>query len=135
MTDIWALLIDYIHSGSISNVGIIILIILSLVQIAPIKLNPYDRFFLWLRKKLLGDTNERLDRLWINFYRQHILRFARESRQGAIHTHDEWHYVLNMASEYEKYCEDNNIVNGVIQAETDYIRELYQECSKEGKFV
>ena len=38
-------LFDYVRNGSISNVGIIILIILSLVQISPIKFNPYDKFF------------------------------------------------------------------------------------------
>ena len=128
-------LFDYIRNGAVSNIGIFILIILSFVQIAPIKFNPYDRFFSWLRNKLIGDYQERLDSVWVNFYRQHILRFARECRQDTKHTEDEWHYVLTMASEYEAYCRDKHVANGVIDAETQYIRNLFQEISREKKFA
>ena len=135
MIDALLALFDYVRSGSISNIGIIILIILSFVQIAPIRFNPYDRFFSWLRQKLIGDYQARLDSVWVNFYRQHILRFARECRQDIKHTEDEWHYVLTMMSEYEKYCEDNHVANGVINAETKYIRGLFQEISHDRKFA
>ena len=135
-------LFDYVRNGSISNIGIIILIILSFVQISPIKFNPYDKFFSWLRKKLLGDFNEdikdfrkRIDSVWINFNRQHILRFARECRQNINHSRDEWRYVLNIANDYEKYCRDNNLTNGIIEAETEYIRDLYRECIQDGNFT
>lgn len=135
-------LFDYVRNGSISNIGIFILIILSFVQISPIKFNPYDKFFSWLRRKLLGDFNEdikdfreRIDSVWINFNRQHILRFARECRQNVIHSRDEWRYVLCIASEYEKYCHDNRLTNGIIEAETEYIRDLYQERIRDGQFA
>ena len=135
MIEALLVLFDYIKSGSISNIGIIILIFLSFVQISPIKFNPYDRFFSWLRKKLIREYQARVDSVWVNFYRQHILRFARECRQNVVHTEDEWHYVLTMASEYETYCEDNHIANGVIDAETQYIRRLFQEISHDRKFA
>lgn len=128
-------LFDYIKTGSISNIGILILIFLSFVQISPFKFNPYDHFFSWLRKKLIGDTQERLNSLWVNFYRQHILRFARECRQNVIHSEDEWHYVLNIAAEYETYCKQHNIANGVLDAEALFIRNLFQEISREKKFA
>ena len=135
-------LFNYIRNGSISNIGIIILIILSFVQISPIKFNPYDKFFSWLRRKLLGDFDEdikdfreRIDSVWINFTRQHILRFARECRQNVIHSRDEWRYVLSIANEYEKYCRDNKLTNGIIEAETEYIRDSYQERIRDGKFM
>ncbi len=135
-------LFDYVRNGSISNIGIIILIILSFVQISPIKFNPYDKFFSWLRRKLLGDFDEdikdfreRIDSVWINFTRQHILRFARECRQNVIHSRDEWRYVLSIANEYEKYCRDNKLTNGIIEAETEYIRDSYQERIRDGKFM
>ena len=135
-------LFNYLHSGSISNIGIIILIILSFVQISPIKFSPYDKFFSWLRRKLLGDFDEdirdfreRIDSVWINFNRQHILRFARECRQNVIHSRDEWRYVLSIANDYEKYCRDNKLTNGIIEAETEYIRDAYQERIRDGKFT
>ena len=142
MSELIVALLNYFHSGSISNIGIIILVILSLIQIAPIKFNPYDKFFAWLRRKLLGDFNEdlkdfreRIDSVWINFNRQHILRFARECRQNINHSRDEWRYVLNIANEYEKYCHDNKLTNGIIEAETEYIRDSYQERIRDGKFT
>ena len=135
-------LFEYIRDGSISNIGIIILIILSFVQISPIKFNPYDKFFSWLRRKLLGDFNEdirdfreRVDSVWINFNRQHILRFARECRQNVTHSRDEWRYVLSIANEYEKYCHDNKLTNGIIEAETEYIRDSYQKRIRDGNFA
>lgn len=135
-------LFDYVRNGSISNIGIFILIILSFVQISPIKFNPYDKFFSWLRRKLLGDFNEdikdfreRIDSVWINFNRQHILRFSRECRQNINHSRDEWRYVLSIANDYEKYCRDNNLTNGIIEAETEYIRDLYQERIRDGNFA
>ena len=135
-------LFDYVRNGSISNFGIIILIILSFVQISPIKFNPYDKFFSWLRRKLLGDFDEnikdfreRIDSVWINFNRQHILRFARECRQNIIHSRDEWRYVLSIANEYERYCHDNKLTNGIIEAETEYIRDSYQKRIQDGNFA
>ena len=135
-------LFDYVRNGSISSISIIILIILSFVQISPIKLNPYNKFFSWLRTKLLGDFDEdikdfreRIDSVWINFNRQHILRFARECRQNINHSRDEWRYVLSIANDYEKYCRDNNLTNGIIEAETEYIRDLYQERIQDGNFA
>ena len=135
MIDALLALFDYVRNGAVSNIGIFILIILSFVQISPVKFNPYDKFFAWLREKLIADTHERLNSLWINFYRQHILRFARECKHDVKHSPDEWHCVLTMASEYEAYCKDNHIVNGVIDAETKYIRNLFQEISHERKFA
>ena len=142
MTEALLALFEYIRNGSISNIGIIILLILSFVQISPIKFNPYDKFFSWLRRKLLGDFNEdirdfreRVDSVWINFNRQHILRFARECRQNVTHSRDEWRYVLSIANEYEKYCHDNKLTNGIIEAETEYIRDSYQKRIRDGNFA
>lgn len=135
-------LFQYIRNGSISNIGIIFLIFLAFVQISPIKFNPYDSFFSWLRRKLLGDFDddindfrERVDSVWINFNRQHILRFARECRHNVIHSRDEWRYVLSIASEYEKYCHDKKLTNGIIEAETEYIRNSYQARLRDDKFA
>ena len=142
MIEALLVLFDYIKSGSISNIGILILIFLSFVQISPIKFNPYDKFFSWLRRKLLGDFNkeitdfkERVDSVCINFNRQHILRFARECRQNVIHSRDEWRHVLSIANEYEQYCHDNRLTNGIIESETEFIRDLFQKISRDKKFA
>ena len=114
--------------------------LLSLIQISPLKINPWDGFFNWLGNKLNSATEKRLDELqkqvnsmWINSHRNTILRFARESRAKVEHSFDEWKNLLNVAEEYEKYIHETNTTNGVITQDTAYLRDLYQELSREHK--
>ena len=120
--------------------GLGVVLLLSLVQVAPLKLNPWDRVFEWLGQKLNRATDEELKKLeaqiqgmWINSHRHTILRFARECRAGIDHSPDEWTNVLNVAEEYEAYVRENSITNGIITQDTVYLRNLYQELSREHK--
>jgi len=119
---------------------VLLILLLSLIQISPLKLNPWDHIFGWIGKKTNGATAKRLELLekqirdmWINNHRQHILTFARECRANIEHSSDEWTNVLNVAEEYEKYVEENHVTNGIITQDTAYLRTLYQELSRERK--
>ena len=126
-------------AGELAGWAVVLLIILfSLIQIAPVKLNPWDNIFGWLGGKLNGKTEKRLEKvekqirdMWINNHRQTILTFARECRDEVTHSPDEWTNVLNVAEEYEKYVTENHVTNGIITQDTEYIRRLYQEMSRE----
>ena len=120
--------------------GLGLVFLLSLVQIAPLKLNPWDRVFDWLGQKLNRTADEELKKLqaqiqgmWINSHRHTILRFARECRAGIDHSPDEWTNVLNVAEEYEAVVHENSVTNGIITQDTVYLRNLYQELSREHK--
>lgn len=123
------------------NVGYVtagIVILLSLIQISPLKLNPWDKLLGWFGKKINGETEKRLKDvekqirdMWINNHRQCILTFARECRANIDHSSDEWTNVLNVAEEYEKYVTEKKITNGIITQDTEYLRNLYQEMSRE----
>lgn len=96
-----------------------IAVLLSLIQISPIKLNPWDGILGWLGKKLNGSTEKRLEELqkqvrdmWINTHRQSILTFARECRADMHHDAEEWNHILSIADEYEVYCAKNTVSNG-----------------------
>ena len=41
--------------------------------------------------------------------------------------------MLNTIAEYERYVAYNNISNGIVKADSEYIRDLYQELSREHK--
>ena len=128
-------------AGELAGWAVVLLILLfSLIQIAPVKLNPWDSILGWFGQKLNGTMQRRLDDLekqirnmWINTHRQHILTFARECRAHIEHSSDEWTNVLNVAEEYEKMVHEQRITNGVITQDTAYIRRLYQELSREHK--
>ena len=126
-------------AGEVAGWGVAILILLlSLVQVSPLKLNPWDSIFGWIGKKTNGTTENRLNAvekqiadMWINNHRQTILTFARECRADIEHSSDEWTNVLNVAEEYEKYVTENKVTNGIITQDTEYIRKLYQDMSRE----
>ena len=117
-----------------------IVILLSLIQISPLKLNPWDKLLGWFGKKLNGATEKRLEAvekqirdMWINNHRQTVLTFARECRANIEHSSDEWTNVLNVAEEYERYVLENKVTNGIITQDTEYLRKLYQELSRDHK--
>ncbi len=104
----------------------LILILMSLIQISPIRLNPWDRVFSWLGKKMNGQVQDQLKELkkqvsdlWINSHRQSILTFARECRADIDHDAEEWNHILSAADEYEVYCQKNVVSNGVVKADTE----------------
>ena len=131
-------IIQKMTAGELAGWAAVVMIVLfSLIQISPIKLNPWDTIFGWIGKKINGKMHEQMDELkkavrdlWINEHRQSILDYARECRAGIEHDAEEWNHILAVAAEYELYCEKNTVSNGVVKADTDYIRCLYQELSK-----
>ena len=120
--------------------ALLLFLLLSLIQISPLKLNPWDNLLGWFGKKLNGATEKRLEhvekqiqQMWINNHRFAILTFARECRSDISHSSDEWTNVLNVAEEYEKYVTEHKVTNGIITQDTAYLRRLYQELSREKK--
>ena len=131
--------IQRLSTGELAGWAVVLLILLfSLIQVSPLKLNPWDKILGWFGSKLNGDMAKHVSHLekqtqdiWINSHRQTLLSFARECRHEVEHSADEWTYVLNVADEYEQYCEENDVSNGVVRADTRYIRDLYHELSRE----
>jgi hypothetical protein len=140
--------VNRMTAGEVAGWVVVMLIILfSLIQIAPVKLNPWDRIFAWFGGKINGKTQDQLKELktqindlqkqvtdiWISNHRQSILTFARECRAKIDHDAEEWNHILSIADEYETYCSKHAVSNGVVKADTMYIRGLYQELSREGR--
>ncbi len=131
-------ILDKVTAGEMAGWAVAgLIVIFSLIQISPIKLNPWDSIFGWFGRKINGTMLERMEELektvrdlWINEHRQSILNFARECRAGISHDAEEWNHILVVAAEYEMYCEKNTVSNGVVKADTTFIRALYQELSK-----
>ena len=122
--------------GEIAGWGLAVLAaFMTLIQISPLKLNPWDRILAWLGQKLngkqLADLQKQVTAMWVNAHRHHILTFARECRAGVEHSPDEWSNALVVADEYEVYCEKKHIANGIVKADTLFIRNFYQELSRD----
>ena len=122
--------------GEIAGWGVAVLAaFMTLIQVSPLKLNPWDRILAWLGQKLngkqLADLQKQVTAMWVNSHRHHILTFARECRAGIEHSTDEWSNALVVADEYEVYCAEKHIANGIVKADTQFIRNLYQELSRD----
>ena len=119
--------------------------ILSLVQIAPIKVNPWDTIFGWIGTKINAGVKEDLDEVrkqsdsqqsefrefWIDYQREAILRFSRECSQEIPHSREEWNHILDIIKRYETFCEKHEIANGVIEENSSYLRELHKQLLQE----
>ena len=130
---------DKLTVGGIAGWAVVLLIVLlSFIQISPIKINPWDRIFAWIGRKMNEEVEEEIQGLkkqirdlWINNHRQSILTFARECRTEISHSAEEWSHVLNLCEEYENFCEKNDVTNGVVRENTLYVRQLYQQLARD----
>lgn len=130
---------DKLTVGGIAGWAVVLLIVLlSFIQISPIKINPWDRIFAWIGRKMNEEVEEEIQGLkkqirdlWINNHRQSILTFARECRAEISHSAEEWFHVLNLCEEYENFCEKNDVTNGVVRENTLYVRQLYQQLARD----
>ena len=101
--------------------GGVLLIALTLVQIAPVKLNPWSKIAELLGRavngevlKKLGNVEKRLDshivtddRRAADGHRARILHFNNELLRSIDHTKEEFVEVLAEIDAYERYCGDN----------------------------
>ena len=134
-------IVTKLTAGQMAGWAVVLVILLfTLIQVSPLKISPWDNIFAWVGKKVNGTMCEQLNELrshvrdmWVASHRQTVLTFARETRAGVEHSSDEWTNVLNVIAEYERFVNEKKITNGIVKADSEYIRGLYQELSREHK--
>lgn len=107
---------EYYRSGILA-----LLLCGAIIQIAPIKINPYT----WLAKKIgravnaeviekVNSIEKRLDKHiksdeeeTVRHTRQRILRFDAECCKGEKHTLEQYNEIIEDIDTYEKYCEEH----------------------------
>ena len=82
----------------------------TIIQVTPIKLNPWEWLFSWIGNKVNGDIRKDLAELKRDFEetkaqdkRWNILNFASNCREGKLHTKEEWDHAISELKEYETY--------------------------------
>lgn len=144
--------------------GGILFLLLSLIEIAPLKLNPWSKFFGWLGrafnapalkeiKALRGeldtirqtaqDTQNKLD-THISFdakkaaddAREAILHFNRELLRNMRHTREDYVDILQKIDQYETYCEENeDYENNRAVLAIAHIKHMYTERLEKRDFL
>lgn len=140
---------EILSSLGTGGIGAIIFLVLTLVEITPVKVNPWSRLLRWAGENLNGDLHKEFKTLKgevqvlkrdfeeknAHDKRWSILDFANSCHNGRKHTKEEWEHVLNQLIFYEEYVDKNEIPNAVIEEETRYLRELYRELMARNEFI
>lgn len=130
--------------------GGLLLILMTLVQLAPVKINPWSALAAMIGRAVNADVTKELaeikkkldshvdmdDRRAADGHRARILHFNNELLRDIGHTKEEFIEVLTEIDAYEEYCRGhpdypNN--RAVLAIET--IREIYKERLKKHDFL
>lgn len=136
-----------------------IIVFTGLIQIAPIKINPWSALFKWVSKAITGDACSKIDGLVEKVnkidglitkmdsiegniaanekdrIRWEILDFANSCRNGRKHTRDEYQHIIALNDKYRELLALTNDTNGVFEAEYEYIKKLYTERLEKNDFL
>ena len=127
-----------------------LVVLMTIVQITPIKLNPWSWIGRMIGRAINGEVLEKVDALskdvkknkadddeqWASLSRTHILRFGDEILHGVAHSKEHFDQVLRDIKKYEMYCDTHpDYLNGVAHATIQQIKKTYQKCLDENDFL
>ena len=130
--------------------GGMILILMTLIQITPIKLNPWSWIGRMIGRAINGEVLDKVNSLsedvralkdedaerWASLSRSHILRFGDELLHGVPHSKEHFDQILLDISKYEDYCDEHpNYKNNIANATIRQIKNTYQKCLEDNKFL
>lgn len=124
-------------------------IALTIIQIAPIKINPWGTIFSWFGRQLNKDVITKIDvieerlnthirvseEIELRERRTNILDFSSSVLRGVNYHKEKFDFMIAECDSYEKYCTKNNIRNGVAEASIAEIRRIYQERLRNNDFL
>lgn len=140
--------VNYIKQNSF-DIGIILVIVCSVVQIAPIEFNPWSWMLRNIGNLLMGDIKEDLKELAIkvdsiNFkvqqnekesdmrrirdLRRDILNYANALKNGAKYGESSFEHVYEERKEYIGLLKKYDMSNGQTDSAMETIDEHYKEC-------
>lgn len=130
--------------------GGLTLALMTLIQITPIKVNPWTWLGRTIGRAINGEVLDRVDVLandvrelkdedaeqWASLSRSHILRFGDELLHGVPHSKEHFDQILLDISKYEAYCDEHpNYKNNIANATIKQIKNTYQKCLDDNKFL
>jgi hypothetical protein len=135
----------------------VLFIVMSLVEIAPIKINPWT----WLANKIskvfnsdvmkeignlskeikdvkqdVADIREEAKEREATNRRTRILEFGDEILHGVDYSKEHFDQILLDVTAYENYCDEHpHYMNNVAKATIAHIKHVYQKCLEEDGFL
>ncbi|MGM9629385.1 hypothetical protein [Butyricicoccus sp.] len=127
-----------------------VLVLLTLIQIAPIEVNPWSAIAAAVGRAINGEVISKVDQLGNELQslrsisdereakaaRIRILRFGDEIYQGTLHSKEHFDQTLDDITEYEQYCDTHQeFKNDMTTITVQTIKETYQKCLEKHNFL
>ena len=127
-------------------IAVILITSMSLIEISPIKVNPWS----WLGNQLNKGIISKLEKVekdvaevkrevgesWAVTSRYRILRFDDEILHEIKHSKEHFDQILLDIDVYEKFCEAHpDFKNNLAVMAIKHIKEIYAKCSRENSFL
>lgn len=132
------------------SASIIIALAATLIQISPIKINPWSYLARKIGRALNKEVIEKVDKLENELTslknstdegeaksaRARILRFGDEIAHGVKHSKEHFDDILADITDYELYCASHvNFKNNRTGLTSKLIKETYEKCMKTHDFI
>lgn len=128
-------ILNQISAGGVVSV---VVIILSLVEITPIKFSPLA----WIGKRVNADAitrlskvEKKLDEHIAQSYRNKILSAQNKLLNGSFFTQEEFDEIIDACENYEAYCTANEIKNEKCKLAIKYLYHSYELCQQNKTFA
>lgn len=135
-------MIETLMKQLLANPGVVLFSAITLIEIAPIKINPWKWLGVKIGNLLVGDIRKDLQDLKkeveetkVQNWRWNVLDFANSCKNNRRHTQDEWKHTISQLAEYEEYIDRHEITNGVFEEDARYLREEYQKHCRMNDFL
>ena len=150
-------LFDIIKTITTGDIAIIVIALISLVQISPIKIDPWSWLLRWFGKSINGevekkigtinehikDVDTRLDDMMnlgeqkdADAARNRILIFDDELRRHIDHSYEYFQQILADVDEYTRYCnEHESYPNSKAEMAIKHIKNVYDKCKENDNFI
>ena len=130
--------------------GGVLLAAMTLIQVAPIKVNPWSAVAKAIGRAINGEVIAKVDQLERDLVamkaaqeerdaiscRSRILHFGDETIHGVRHTKEHFDQILEDITKYERFCKDNpDFENNKASLAIDNIKKVYKKCTDEGTFL
>lgn len=124
--------------------------VMTLIQIAPVKINPWSAVLGWLGKQMNKDLVTKVEAMKTEIdtirdenreihakdCRVRILRFSDEVYLGQPHSHEHFKQILGDITHYERYCESHpEFENQIAVAAIAQIKETYNDRLRKHDFL
>lgn len=123
-------------SELITGGGGVLLILLTIIQIAPIKVNPWSKIARSIGRAMNVEIMDKLNESEATDARYRIIRFDDEIRHHVKHTEEHFNQIMSDIDEYERYCSTHpDYKNSKAVMAIENVRRTYQKCRKENSFL